>query len=159
MDENFLTWSNSVCLYDGTQKSLQALICQKSTGTVWIHCMTHTQAFALKNLSTRLEKFVWTVIDDKNYIKTQSCKGKAVCKILGAEYILLYNFWEPRWLFQENVSTCVFELRNKFYQYLSIEIYNTAHVLSAYGFNMQWTYLTSIFDKLNILSLSAIAEL
>uniref|UniRef100_K7FSU2 HAT C-terminal dimerisation domain-containing protein n=1 Tax=Pelodiscus sinensis TaxID=13735 RepID=K7FSU2_PELSI len=157
MKSNLLQWLNCVgictdgaCSRPGCDRGLQVLICQKSRGVVWTHCMIHRQALASKYLSSAL-----VTINVVNYIKTRPEKARMFARFrgeMGVEHTSLLFYCESRWLSHGNVLTRVFELRNERHQYLIEERCSSVHMFIDCDFNMQLAYLSDIFNKLNTLN-------
>ncbi|CAN7992093.1 unnamed protein product [Ixodes hexagonus] len=95
------------------------------------------------------------VIGTVNYVKMRPLKARlfaALCKEIGAEHKALLFYCGSRLLSRGNVVKRVFDLRQELAFFLHEEKHPYAHEFDDERFLMVLTYLSDIFEKLNVLS-------
>jgi hypothetical protein len=118
--------------------------------------MIHCESLAAKEFWPELSGVMDTVIKTVNYMKTYPLKGRLHAELygeIGAQCHSLLFYCNSHWLSGGNIVAHVYSLRDVA---LFIEEENLVHAEHSHNeyFASKFAYLSNIFEKFNMLSLS-----
>lgn len=168
LKEEGLSWSEclSVCTDGagamlGKKKGLKARVLQVAPHVIFTHCIIHREALACKTLNPELKHVLDTAVKMVNHIKSRPLNSRlfsTLCNVMGSEHQGLLLHTEVRWLSRGNVLSRLYELRDEVRIFLTDQRSPLAEHLTDPGWVTKLAYLSSIFEKLNVLNMSLQGE-
>lgn len=158
--EHRLTWKNvlGVCTDGapsmiGCKSGFQALVKKENQNGVFLHCMLHRQALAVKTMPDGLLSVMTQVIKMINFVKNSALKSRLfsqLCEENQAQFSRLLYYSEVRWLTRGASLKRVYDLKDELAQFCE-EHKHTTNVFEQNGCKL--AYLVDIYDRMNRINL------
>ena len=139
----------------GRNYGFQALVNEVSPDVIANHCMIHREALAEKTLPDPLNNVWKDVFKVVKYVKSSALNTRLfrnLCGSMEADHKDLFFHTEVRWLSRGNVLQRVFDVRVELKAFLMVQ---GNAVWASLFLDEDWlSYLSDIFERLNVLNLS-----